>query len=86
MMEKSNSQYDSFLFWRQPIPALDLSELEDLGLIDSPLTNGSKAKDKKSKLRSQDEEVELAEFSSFNYWRAPIADVDALLADLNLLL
>lgn len=31
-------------------------------------------------------QVELAEFSSFNYWRAPIADVDALLADLNLLL
>ncbi|GAA6231442.1 protein AF1q [Lates japonicus] len=86
MMEKSNSQYDSFLFWRQPIPALDLSELEDLGLIDSPPTNGSKGKDKTSKLRSQDEEVELSEFSSFNYWRAPIADVDALLADLNLLL
>lgn len=29
---------------------------------------------------------ELSEFSSFNYWRAPIADVDSLLADLNLLL
>ena len=28
----------------------------------------------------------LSEFSSFNYWRAPLADVDALLADLNLLL
>ncbi|CAF92986.1 unnamed protein product, partial [Tetraodon nigroviridis] len=24
------SQYDSFLFWRQPIPELDPSELEDL--------------------------------------------------------
>lgn len=34
MMDRSNSQYDSFLFWRQPIPELDLSELEDLGLID----------------------------------------------------
>lgn len=32
-MEKSNSQYDSFLFWRQPIPVLNLSELQDLGLI-----------------------------------------------------
>ncbi|XP_039978145.1 protein AF1q [Xiphias gladius] len=85
-MMKSSSQYDSFLFWRQPIPALDLSELEDLGLIDGQPANSSKGKDKLSKLRGQDEEAELLEFSSFNYWRAPIADVDALLADLNLLL
>ncbi|XP_060915752.1 protein AF1q [Labrus mixtus] len=86
MMEKSNSQYDSFLYWRQPIPSLDLSELEDLGLTDRQPTNSSKGKDKSSSLRGQDEEVGLSEFSSFNYWRAPLADVDALLADLNLLL
>lgn len=86
MIEKSNSQYDSFLFWRQPIPALDLSELEDLGLTDSQTANGIKGKDKSSSLRSQNEESEMSEFSSFNYWRAPIANVDALLADLNLLL
>lgn len=81
-MEKSSSQYDSFLFWRQPIPALDLSELEDLGLTDRPPASIGTGKDKKSKY----DEDELSEFSSFNYWRAPIADVDALLADLNLLL
>jgi len=86
MMEKSNSQYDSFLFWRQPIPALDLSELEDLGVMDTQTANGSKGKNKMFKLRGQNEEEELSEFSSFNYWRAPIVDVDALLADLNLLL
>lgn len=34
MMDRSSSQYDSFLFWRQPIPELDLSELEDLGLME----------------------------------------------------
>lgn len=85
-MEKSSSQYDSFLFWRQPIPALDLSELEDLGLTDSQPANSIKGKDKLSSLRGQDEEGSLSEFSTFNYWRAPIADVDALLADLNLLL
>lgn len=28
----------------------------------------------------------LSEFTSFTFWRAPLADVDALLADLNLLL
>ncbi|XP_041664080.1 protein AF1q [Cheilinus undulatus] len=86
MMEKSNSQYDSFLYWRQPIPALDLSELEDLGLTDCQPSNSSKGKDKSSSLRGQDEEGALSEFSSFNYWRAPIADIDTLLADLNLLL
>lgn len=36
MMDRSSSQYDSFLFWRQPIPELDLSELEDLGLMKEP--------------------------------------------------
>lgn len=53
MMEKSSSQYDSFLFWRQPLPALDMSELEDLGLADSRL----KPKDKTSQLWSEDSEV-----------------------------
>ncbi|KAM8840207.1 protein AF1q isoform 2-T3 [Spinachia spinachia] len=84
-MQKSKSQYESFLFWRQPIPSLDLTELEDLGLSDRPVGNSIKGKDKFS-LRTQDEEGEMTEFSSFNYWRAPIADVDALLADLKLLL
>ncbi|XP_077363877.1 protein AF1q [Festucalex cinctus] len=81
-MEKSSSQYDSFLFWRQPIPALDLSELRDLGLLlDAPRIQA------REELIGRDEhEEELSEFSSFNYWRNPIADVDALLADLNLLL
>ncbi|CAI5692156.1 unnamed protein product [Oreochromis niloticus] len=47
-MEKSSSQYDSFLFWRQPIPALDLSELEDLGLIDRGAANSGKGREKKT--------------------------------------
>ncbi|XP_040045288.1 protein AF1q [Gasterosteus aculeatus] len=85
-MQKSKSQYESFLFWRQPIPSLDLTELEDLGLSDRTPANSIKGKDKSSSLRTQDEEGEMTEFSSFNYWRAPIADVDALLADLKLLL
>lgn len=80
-----NSQYDSFLFWRQPIPELELSELEDLGLTASQPANGSKGRDK-FQGRSPEEEAELSEFSSFNFWRAPIGEVDALLADLNLLL
>ncbi|XP_028296716.1 protein AF1q isoform X2 [Gouania willdenowi] len=82
-MQKSNSQYDSFLFWRQPIPELDLSELKELGLTDGLSTNGIAGKDPIVKGRG---EAELSEFSSFNFWRTPLADVDALLADLNLLL
>lgn len=84
-MQKSSSQYDSFLFWRQPIPSLDLSELEDVGFTVGEPVSSSKAKDKTPQQRGRDED-EFSEFSSFNYWRAPIADVDALLADLNLLL
>nr|XP_061808225.1 protein AF1q-like [Nerophis lumbriciformis] len=75
-MDKRSSQYDSFLFWRQPIPALDMSELRDLGLLDAGNESVGPGR----------QEEELSEFSSFNYWREPIADVDALLADLNLLL
>ncbi|XP_037651805.1 protein AF1q [Sebastes umbrosus] len=86
MMEKSKSQYDSFLFWRQPIPALDLSELEGLGLNGGQPANRKAGKDKSSSLRKQEKEEEIPEFSSFNYWRAPIADVGTLLADFNLLL
>ncbi|XP_028284054.1 protein AF1q isoform X1 [Parambassis ranga] len=92
-MEKSNSQYDSFLFWRQPIPALDLSELEDLGLIDGKTFNTRTETLGRQEVRRRVfmfaaslQQGELPEFSSFNYWRAPIADVDALLEDLNLLL
>ncbi|XP_061912550.1 protein AF1q [Entelurus aequoreus] len=77
MMEKSNSQYESFLFWRQPIPPLDLDELEDVG-FNCPHRG-------QNSMGPEDEE-ELSQFSSFNYWRAPIASVDALLDDLNLLL
>jgi len=83
MLEKSNSQYDSFLFWRQPIPALDLSELDDLGTNDGKLTKGSQGKEKKtSQTRNINDEAELSEYSSFNYWRAPIANIDSLLEDL----
>ncbi|XP_056267337.1 protein AF1q isoform X3 [Pseudoliparis swirei] len=81
-MQKSRSQYESFLFWRQPIAELDLTQLE--GLMDGPPANSIKGKDTLSSARS--EEGEMTEFSSCNYWRAPIVDVDALMADLNLLL
>ncbi|CAL8293069.1 unnamed protein product [Merluccius merluccius] len=86
MLEKSNSQYDSFLFWRQPIPALDLSELEGLGVMEGKADSGLPGNQWTASKRSQEEEVECAEYSSFNYWRDPIARIDSLMADLNQLL
>lgn len=139
VMERSASQYDSFLFWRQPIPELDPSELEDL--LEAQPARGAAGRDRSGSARRQQEEEEvseaaryrchhhgskhvavataegrlfllcgggdvfssnltpgcrfcpptplqdlLSEFSSFTFWRAPLADVDSLLADLNLLL
>lgn len=73
------SEFDSFLFWRQPIAALDLSELYELGLTDNQLTN----EEEEAGLK---EDQDLEEFSSFNFWRAPLVNVDALIHDLDLLL
>ncbi|XP_036371843.1 protein AF1q [Megalops cyprinoides] len=90
MLDTANTQYDSFLFWRQPIPELDLSELEGLGLADSVSAKVSKAEKKQKgaqkahQWEGRDEEAELSEYNSFNYWREPIASIDSL--DFNLLL
>ncbi|KAL3044214.1 hypothetical protein OYC64_003952 [Pagothenia borchgrevinki] len=73
-MQKSKSEYESFVFWRALLPEIDPSELSDLSGGAEPA--GSVA----GKERKQ--EGEMKEFSSFTYWRAPIGDVDSLLADL----
>lgn len=57
MMDRSNSQYDSFLFWRQPIPELDLSELEDLGLLDAQAARSAAGRDDSASARRQEDEV-----------------------------
>ncbi|KAJ8273643.1 hypothetical protein GJAV_G00103950 [Gymnothorax javanicus] len=87
MLDTPNTQYDSFLFWRQPIPELDLSELEGLGLINGPsIKDNSQAERQQKSLdwAESEEEAELSEYNSFNYWREPIASIDLL--DFNLLL
>ncbi|XP_072530809.1 protein AF1q [Salminus brasiliensis] len=87
MLEVMNSQFDSFLFWRQPIPSLDLAELEDLGLSDPKLNSGLMGKTNKSlgkSLAGEDNDLDLSEYSTFNYWKEPIASIDSL--DFNLLL
>ncbi|XP_037355255.1 protein AF1q [Talpa occidentalis] len=88
MRDPVSSQYSSFLFWRMPIPELDLSELEGLGLSD---TSTYKIKDGKAgKMAGQAAGAEeknldgeaLLEYSTFNFWRAPIASIHAFELDL----
>lgn len=89
MRDPVSSQYSSFLFWRMPIPELDLSELESLGLSD---TSTYKVEDSNvGKMTGQATETEqanhpegdaLLEYSTFNFWRAPIASIHAFELDL----
>lgn len=82
MRDPVSSQYNSFLFWRMPIPELDLSELEDLGLSDASTykskesnagtMTGQAAGAEPGKTPEGDA---LLEYSTFNFWRAPIASV-----------
>ncbi|CAL9691043.1 unnamed protein product [Knipowitschia caucasica] len=75
-----SSEYNSFLFWRQPIAELDLCELSELGLM-----NSSEINVRAEEAELQDDQ-ELAEFSAFHFWRPPLVCVDALIQDLELLL
>ncbi|XP_015680378.1 protein AF1q [Protobothrops mucrosquamatus] len=85
MRDTVNSQYGSFLYWRMPIPELDVSELECLGLADLALFKpkrgyGSLVSEQKTPRPSlggpEEAESALLPFSSFNFWRPPIASIN----------
>ncbi|KAG8509239.1 Protein MENT, partial [Galemys pyrenaicus] len=87
MRDPVSSQYSSFLFWRMPIPELDLSELEGLGLSDTATYKIKESND--GKMTRQAAGVEknpdgdaLLEYSTFNFWRAPIASIHSFELDL----
>ncbi|MEE6491542.1 hypothetical protein FKM82_016258 [Ascaphus truei] len=78
MLDTLNSQYDSFLFWKLPIPELDLSELECLSLDGK---KKRKAKTSAGQKRDEGEDL-LLQYNAFNFWRAPIANIDVFDFDL----
>ncbi|XP_066193847.1 protein AF1q [Sylvia atricapilla] len=85
MLDTISSQYDSFIYWRMPIPRLDVAELEGLGLADMALYKPKAGLGKLGDRGSQDlsqEEDSLLQFNSFNFWRAPIASISSLDFDL----
>ncbi|XP_006900179.1 PREDICTED: protein AF1q [Elephantulus edwardii] len=89
MRDPVSSQYSSFLFWRMPIPELDLSELEDLGLSDTATykikSNGDGKMAGQAARAEQEKTPEgdvLLEYSTFNFWRAPIASIHSFELDL----
>ncbi|ERE90776.1 protein AF1q isoform X2 [Cricetulus griseus] len=88
MRDPVSSQYSSFLFWRMPIPELNLSELEDLGLSDTPTykiedSNVGKMGGQATGAEQKNPEGDpLLEYSTFNFWRAPIASIHSIDLDL----
>ncbi|NWR81678.1 AF1Q protein, partial [Centropus unirufus] len=88
MLDTISSQYDSFIYWRMPIPQLDVAELEGLGLSDVALYKPKGGLGKLAGQRDQlsqdspDDEGNLLQFNSFNFWRAPIASITSLDFDL----
>ncbi|NXM01142.1 AF1Q protein, partial [Tyrannus savana] len=85
MLDTMSSQYDSFIYWRMPIPRLDVAELEGLGLADMALYKpkaGLGQRERLSQDLSPEEEDTLLPFNTFNFWRAPIASISSLDFDL----
>ncbi|NXG52630.1 AF1Q protein, partial [Psilopogon haemacephalus] len=83
MLDTISSQYNSFLYWRMPIPRLELAELEGLGLAEVVLYKpkgglGTLAAEQEGMGQgSPREEDNLLPFNSFNFWRAPIASISS---------
>ncbi|XP_069796495.1 protein AF1q [Narcine bancroftii] len=75
MLDLLSTQYDSFLFWRTPIPVIDLAEIETLLPSIGKAGRGVQTPEARGPTCQgvSEEEAILAEYNSFNFWRAPIA-------------
>ena len=65
-------EFSNFMFWRQPLPSVDLGDLAAILTSKRPLTSGSDDEDADDGL--------TGDFDEFNYWRVPIQQLD--IADL----
>jgi len=61
-------EFSSFMFWRQPLPSVDLDDLAVILTSKRPSTSGSDDEDADGGL--------TADFDEFNYWRVPIPQLD----------
>ncbi|XP_043539908.1 protein AF1q [Chiloscyllium plagiosum] len=77
MLDVLNSQFDSFLFWRTPIPVVDISEIEVLGL-DVPESGAGGQSTPRSSRDMEEQDGTLAQYNTFNFWREPIASFSGL--------
>ncbi|XP_072405049.1 protein AF1q [Chiloscyllium punctatum] len=84
MLDVLNSQFHSFLFWRTPIPVVDISEIEVLGLnVPESGAGGQSTPHSSRDMEEEEEDGALAQYNTFNFWREPIASFSGL--DLELL-
>ncbi|NWY69020.1 AF1Q protein, partial [Erithacus rubecula] len=81
MLDTISSQYDSFIYWRMPIPRLDTAELEGLGLPDTAPYKPKAGLGERGHDLPQEEDT-LLQFNTFNFWRAPIASISSFDFDL----
>lgn len=66
-------QFSSFMFWRQPLPSVDLSDLD--AVLSS--SEGHRPTSEDAANAHNGGGVLVAEdFDEFNYWRVPIAPLD----------
>lgn len=79
MLDLMSTQYDAFIFWRTPIPVIDLAEMEIL----LPCSGGEGAPARTGACLGHEDDAGLAEYNSFNFWRSPIATFNGI--DLELL-
>ncbi|XP_034385481.1 RNA-binding protein NOB1 isoform X1 [Cyclopterus lumpus] len=66
----SNDEFNSFQFWREPLPSIDTQLLE---LLDPVAVSNPEVHQNQTSAAAGDE------FNSFQFWREPLASIDCLL-------
>ncbi|XP_027137032.1 RNA-binding protein NOB1 [Larimichthys crocea] len=75
---EDSSEFNSFTFWRDPLPSINGELLQLLDPIPDPV----QVLNWKNKQNQTDTQTAFDEFNSFNFWRAPLPSIDGELLDL----